>query len=65
MKNNYADLISMSRPFIREPYLVKNFKTGKQNEASCVSCNRCGAAIIHNFPLRCYLEKFPEQLIQV
>ncbi len=65
LQKSYADFISMSRPFIREPYLVKNFKAGKQNEASCVSCNRCGAALVNNFPFRCYLEKFPEELIQV
>jgi len=65
VQNNYADFISMSRPFIREPFLVKNFKAGKQNEPSCVSCNRCFAAVLHNFPFRCYLEKFPEEVIQV
>jgi 2,4-dienoyl-CoA reductase-like NADH-dependent reductase (Old Yellow Enzyme family) len=65
VQNNYADFISMSRPFIREPYLVKSLKAGKQIKASCVSCNRCGAAAVHNFPVRCYEKKFPEQLIQV
>ena len=65
LQKNYADFLSMSRPFIREPLLVKNFKAGKQNEASCVSCNRCSAALIHNIPTKCYVEKFPEQLIQV
>jgi 2,4-dienoyl-CoA reductase-like NADH-dependent reductase (Old Yellow Enzyme family) len=64
VQNKYADFISMSRPFIREPYLVKNFKAGMQNKASCVSCNRCAAALIHNFPQRCYLEEFPEELSQ-
>ena len=37
----YADFISMSRPFVREPFLVKKFKEGKAAEASCVSCNKC------------------------
>ena len=60
LENKYADFISMCRPFIREPYFVKNFKEGKQNEASCVSCNRCLAAIPNDFPTRCYVEKFPE-----
>ena len=55
----------MSRPLIREPYLVKNFKAGKQNDVSCVSCNQCFAAMVHNFHLRCCLEKFPEEVIQV
>jgi 2,4-dienoyl-CoA reductase-like NADH-dependent reductase (Old Yellow Enzyme family) len=60
VKNNYADLISMSRPFIREPFLVKNFEGGKQKEGSCISCNRCLAALINNFPVQCYVNKFPE-----
>lgn len=33
--------ISMSRPFIREPLIVKKFKEGKADRVSCVSCNKC------------------------
>lgn len=36
-----ADLISLSRPFVREPDLANKFKTGKTKRAACVSCNRC------------------------
>lgn len=35
-----ADLISMSRPLIREPDLVNNLKEG-QEEASCLRCDAC------------------------
>ncbi|HWR38408.1 MAG TPA: NADH:flavin oxidoreductase [Patescibacteria group bacterium] len=35
-----ADLISMSRPFIREPDLVNRLAAG-QEKATCVSCNGC------------------------
>jgi 2,4-dienoyl-CoA reductase-like NADH-dependent reductase (Old Yellow Enzyme family) len=55
----WADLISMSRPFIREPYLVKRLREGKAEVASCVSCNRCLAAINNNMPLRCYYKGSP------
>ncbi len=48
-----ADLISLSRPFIREPDLVNRFEEGK-TEASCVSCNKCFAAMIAGKPIRCY-----------
>ena len=58
--NGYADFISICRPFIREPFLVKNFKEGKQDEASCISCNRCLAALPNDFPVHCYVEKFPK-----
>jgi 2,4-dienoyl-CoA reductase-like NADH-dependent reductase (Old Yellow Enzyme family) len=36
-----ADLISMSRPFIREPSLVKQFRLGNIETAACISCNKC------------------------
>ena len=36
-----ADLISLCRPFIREPDLVLKFKAKQVEKAACVSCNRC------------------------
>jgi len=38
-----ADMISMSRPFIREPDLVRRFEAG-QLEVGCVRCDTCEAA---------------------
>jgi len=61
IKNNYADFISMSRPFIREPFLVKNIREGKQERAACISCNRCLAAIPNDYPIKCYANKWPEE----
>ncbi|MFX1572773.1 MAG: NADH:flavin oxidoreductase [Promethearchaeota archaeon] len=61
IKNEYADLISMSRPFIKEPLLVKNIKEGKQEAAACISCNRCLAAIANDYPIKCYEKKFPKE----
>jgi 2,4-dienoyl-CoA reductase-like NADH-dependent reductase (Old Yellow Enzyme family) len=49
-----ADLIAMSRPFIREPSLVRRFAEGKATEASCISCNRCFAAMFNAREVRCY-----------
>jgi len=55
LENNYADGISMSRPFIREPFIVKKFREGKADAVACVSCNKCAASVIKNeMPLRCY-----------
>lgn len=54
LEKGYMDFISMSRPFIREPFLVKRFKEGKVDVASCVSCNKCLAAVANNMPVRCY-----------
>jgi len=58
---NYTDFISMSRPFNREPFLVKRFKEGKSEEASCISCNKCFAAIFNNIPLNCYVKGIPSK----
>ncbi len=40
IKTKKCDMISLSRPFIREPDLIYKFKTGKE-KADCISCNRC------------------------
>lgn len=57
-----ADLISMSRPFIREPFIVKKFKESKKDKVACVSCNRCLAAIPNGFPVHCYHSDFPRNI---
>ncbi|HEA66069.1 MAG TPA: NADH:flavin oxidoreductase [Desulfobacterales bacterium] len=59
LENKFADLISISRPLIREPFLIKKFREGKTEEASCVSCNKCLAAIFNNLPVRCYNDGLP------
>jgi hypothetical protein len=37
----FADYISMSRPFIRDPELIIRWKAGEQQKAECISCNNC------------------------
>jgi 2,4-dienoyl-CoA reductase-like NADH-dependent reductase (Old Yellow Enzyme family) len=44
IENGQCDYISMSRPFIIEPDIVKKFKEGKQTESKCINCNYCIAA---------------------
>jgi len=36
-----VDLISMSRPFINHPGLVKDFRSGRLEKSPCLSCNKC------------------------
>jgi 2,4-dienoyl-CoA reductase-like NADH-dependent reductase (Old Yellow Enzyme family) len=60
LENKYADFISMSRPFIREPFLVNKIKEGKMDKVSCVSCNRCLAAVPNDLPIYCYNKGFPK-----
>ncbi len=63
IEKRFADFISMSRPFIREPFLVKGFKEGKKDKAACISCNRCLGALPNDYPVRCYTNKWPEKRI--
>jgi 2,4-dienoyl-CoA reductase-like NADH-dependent reductase (Old Yellow Enzyme family) len=59
LKSNHADFISMSRPFIRDPFLVNKIKEGKIDKVSCVSCNRCLAAVPNELATYCYNKGFP------
>lgn len=36
-----VDLVSLSRPFIREPNLVKKFRLEEVEKSGCISCNQC------------------------
>jgi 2,4-dienoyl-CoA reductase-like NADH-dependent reductase (Old Yellow Enzyme family) len=60
LENKHADFISMSRPFIREPFLVNKIKAGEMDKVSCVSCNRCLAAVANDIPTYCYNKAFPK-----
>ncbi len=54
LENKYADFISMSRPFIKDPHIVKKFKKEEETEVTCTYCNKCLAAVGNNMPLKCY-----------
>jgi 2,4-dienoyl-CoA reductase-like NADH-dependent reductase (Old Yellow Enzyme family) len=41
VKEGIVDCISMCRPFIREPDLVKQYSTGRTDQVKCISCNGC------------------------
>ena len=36
-----VDLVSLSRPLIRDPFLVRDFREGRAERSACVSCNKC------------------------
>jgi 2,4-dienoyl-CoA reductase-like NADH-dependent reductase (Old Yellow Enzyme family) len=54
VRNGTADLISLSRPFIREPDLIARWQSGDRKPATCVSCNRCLEALMEAKPFGCY-----------
>jgi 2,4-dienoyl-CoA reductase-like NADH-dependent reductase (Old Yellow Enzyme family) len=55
--NGDADLISMSRPFIRQPDLIARWQRGETKAAACISCNRCMGIIRKGEPLECGEER--------
>ena len=56
-----ADLIGLSRPFVREPHLARALREGRATAAACVNCNRCTVATSHlSQPLRCHWKKQSE-----
>jgi 2,4-dienoyl-CoA reductase-like NADH-dependent reductase (Old Yellow Enzyme family) len=61
LEKGYADFVSMCRPFIREPSLVRRIKEGKTSIAACVSCNMCVAAVLNSMPVRCYAKGLPSE----
>lgn len=55
-EDGVTDLVSMSRPFIREPQLIKRWKDGDLTKAKCISCNKCFENLMIR-PTRCYTEE--------
>ncbi len=53
----YADYISMSRPFIREPDLINRWASGDLSKAKCVSDNQCFRPGIAGEGIYCVVEK--------
>jgi len=45
-----TDLISMCRPFIREPRLNARWKSGDRNPSKCISCSRYHRIILDSGP---------------
>ncbi len=41
VREGRVDMISLSRPLIRDPYLVKDFREGRISRSECISCNKC------------------------
>lgn len=52
-----ADFISLCRPFIRQPGLVREWQEGSRDRATCVSCNACLMALRRGENVRCVYEE--------
>ncbi len=41
VRDGKVDLLSLSRPLVRDPHLVKKFRLGLIAKSDCISCNKC------------------------
>jgi 2,4-dienoyl-CoA reductase-like NADH-dependent reductase (Old Yellow Enzyme family) len=60
IRDGSADFVSMCRPFIIEPDIVKKFQQGKQTASKCIACNYCMIAAEER-PLQCYYGKIKRE----
>ncbi len=56
IEKELADYISLCRPLIREPDLVKRWKKGNTERATCISCNKCFEPIRAGKGIYCVIE---------
>ena len=57
VRNKEADFISLSRPLIRNPSLINDWKKGDRHRAECVSCNKCLEGLRNGEKLNCVQRK--------
>ena len=50
-------MVSLCRPLIREPKLIKRWMDGDRSPARCESCNMCFKPALNGEGIYCYLEK--------
>ena len=53
LEKESADFIALSRPFIREPDLVRKWEADRTHRALCISCNGCSLPGIKEGGIRC------------
>ena len=57
IEKDLADYISLCRPLIREPDLIKRWKRGNTERATCISCNKCFVPTRAGKGIYCVVEK--------
>ncbi|MFO7861138.1 MAG: hypothetical protein R6U41_07945 [Desulfosalsimonas sp.] len=53
----HAYFIAISRPLIREPDLIRRWKSGDFQTPACISCNKCLEALYQGRALHCAAQK--------
>jgi 2,4-dienoyl-CoA reductase-like NADH-dependent reductase (Old Yellow Enzyme family) len=60
IQNQEADFVSLSRPLIREPGIINDWKNKDRHRAMCISCNKCFDGLLKGEPLHCAIKKEQE-----
>ena len=63
LEQKIADCVALSRPLIREPNLIDEWKRGRHERARCISCNQCFRPLMTGRGLYCVLEKRAEKTV--
>jgi len=58
---NEADYVSLARPFIREPGLIKRWEEGDNARARCISCNGCFKPGMREGGIACVIERIEQK----
>jgi 2,4-dienoyl-CoA reductase-like NADH-dependent reductase (Old Yellow Enzyme family) len=53
IQEKQADFISICRPLIREPMIIKKWQEGNKKPVSCVNCNKCFVVVARDETLSC------------
>ena len=56
-RKRYADMLSLSRPLIREPDLVNIWREAPDHRSTCISCNKCFRPGMREGGIYCVIEK--------
>jgi len=56
-----SDYVSLARPFIREPGLVKRWQAGDTARARCISCNGCFKPGMREGGIACVIERIEQK----
>lgn len=57
VEKELTDYISIARPLIMEPGLIKRWQSGDTKKATCISCNQCIKPILKGEGFYCMVEK--------
>ena len=62
VQNKEADFISLSRPLIRNPSIIRDWERGDHHRAECISCNKCLEELRSGGALQCIQRKTKKPL---